>query len=105
MRQRPAFAGLACLLAATQASAQDFSIAPQSPAKHLTRAKSAKPSASRTAGFRVSLSEPYGSPKGADAGFPPAEPTVPLEPRGGFSLTAGRDSPDAPMRGGLMFRF
>ena len=98
-------AGLACLLAATQASAQDVSTAPQSPTKHLTRAKAARPSAAKTAGFRVSLSDPYGSAKAAAAGFPPAEPTVPQEPQGGFSITAGRESPDAPMTGGLMFRF
>ncbi|RBP12187.1 hypothetical protein DFR50_11416 [Roseiarcus fermentans] len=109
MRRRPALAGLACLLALTQASAKEVLTAPRNPVKpHATRAKTA--GAPRPAGLAaISFSDPYGSPvgvsKGKGAGFPPSETTVPVQPQGGFTIKAGRDSPDAPMTGGLMFRF
>ena len=58
----------------------------------------------------VNFSDPYAPPvraqKAAVTRFPTLPTEAPADPQGtGFSLTAGRDSPDAPFTGGLKFRF
>ena len=96
MMQRPALAGFACFLALAQASAEELSVVGQTPAKtHAIRAKTVKPTPVRAASLGV--------PKSAD--FLRLATSPPVEPKGGFTIKAGRDSPDAPMTGGLMFRF
>jgi hypothetical protein len=110
MRRWPTLAGLACLLAVTEVAAQDVTVAPQTSAPHRAKAKSAKPTPLKSASLgEIPFSDPYAPPIGSgkvkSAGFPLPERTLPVEPQGGFSLHAGKDAPDAPMRGGLMFRF
>jgi hypothetical protein len=66
--------------------------------------------ASKSAGLDgIRFSDPYAPPVGAQkttvARFPPVRTDSPVSPQGGFSLTAGRDSPDAPFTGGFKFRF
>jgi hypothetical protein len=57
----------------------------------------------------IGLSDAYGSPvpaaKTMIARFSAIRPKPPVDPQGGFSLSVGRDSPDAPFTGGLKFRF
>ncbi len=58
----------------------------------------------------IHFSDPYAPPVGAGkkaaAQFPTAESEEPsASPQGGFSLTAGREAPDAPFTGGLKLRF
>ena len=57
----------------------------------------------------IQFSDPYAPPVGAGkttiARFPTVPSEPPVAPQGGMSLTAGRDSPDAPFTGGLKFRF
>jgi hypothetical protein len=111
MRRWPALAGLACVLAITQAWADEVSSVPQNSAKpHHTRAKIVKSAALRAASFGdISFSDPYAPPVGSgklkSAEFPAPERAPPVDPQGGFSITAGRDAPGAPMTGGLKFRF
>jgi hypothetical protein len=123
MKRWPTLAGLACLLAVTQASAQETKSVPETSAKpHRMKAKVDKPDSWRSASLGdIPFSDPYappvgsgkrngsgkgnGSSKGKGAEFPVPERTLPAEPQGGFTIKAGRDSPDAPMTGGLMFRF
>ena len=104
-------AGLACLVASAQAGAQDLSPVPPNLAKaHVAKAKPVKAAAFKAARFGdVSFSDPYAPPVGSgqlkSAEFPAPERARPPVPEGGFSLKAGRDSPDAPFTGGLKFRF
>src|SRR5271165_3622811 len=111
MRRWPTLAGLIGLLALTQASAEEAVSVPQNFAKqHRTRVKIVRPAASKAEGLGdISFSNPYAPPVGSgkvqSAGFQLPERAAPTDPKGGFSLTAGRDSPDAPMEGGLKFRF
>ena len=110
MNRWPTLAGLACLLALTQAAAEDVTVAPQTSAPHRTKAKAVRPAPLKSASLgAIPFSDPYappiGSGKARSGDFPLPERTLPVEPQSGFSLHAGRDSPDAPMRGGLMFRF
>jgi len=96
MTQRPALAGFACLLALAQASANELTVVGQTPAKaHATRAKAVKATPVRAASLGV--------PKSDD--FLRLATSPPVEPKGGFTIKAGRDSPNEPMTGGLMFRF
>ena len=66
---------------------------------------------SRASGLSsIKFSDPYAPPVGAGkkaaAQFPTAESEEPSgSPQGGFSLTAGREAPDAPFTGGLKLRF
>ena len=57
----------------------------------------------------MNFSDPYAPPvgtqKAAIARFPTVPTEVPVDPQGSFSLTAGRNSPDAPFTGGVKFRF
>jgi hypothetical protein len=112
MRRWPAVAGLACLLASTQAWAEQVSVVPQNSVKthRAAKAKTVNPASLKSASLgQIPFSDPYtplvGSGKGKSADFSLPERTLPAEPQGGFSLHAGKDAPDAPMRGGLMFRF
>ena len=110
MRLWPTLAGLACLLALTQAAAEDVTVAPQTTAPHRAKAKAAKPAPLKSASLGdIPFSDPYAPPAGSgkpkSTQFSLPERALPTDPQGGFSLHAGKDSPDAPMRGGLMFRF
>jgi hypothetical protein len=110
MKRLPTLAGLACLFAVTQVAAEDVTVAPQTPAPHRAKAKAAKPAPLRSASLgAIPFSDPYAPPIGSgkvkSGDFPLPERAIPVEPQGGFSLHAGKDAPDAPMRGGLMFRF
>jgi hypothetical protein len=111
MMRLPTYTGLACLLALTQASAQEVSIVERSSVKpHESKAHSVKSAAAKTASLGdIQFSDPYAPPvgpsKGKRVGLPAPERSVPTDPQGGFSIRAGRDSPDAPMTGGLVFRF
>ena len=109
MRRWPTVAGLVWLFALTQASAEEALSPPQDAVQqHRAKVKIVRPVSPKAAGHAV-VSGPYasligaGKAKGSEFFLP--ERTIPVEPQGGFSLTAGRSSPDAPMRGGLMFRF
>lgn len=57
----------------------------------------------------VRFSDPYGSPVRVPdsmiARFTPMRSSPPVEPQGGISINAGRESPDAPFTGGLKLRF
>jgi hypothetical protein len=95
--------GLVCTIAAT-ADAESLSAARPHAAKKSTL------EASKSASFvGIGFSDPYGSPvhvrKTMIAQFPPIRTGPPAEPQGGFSLTAGRDAPDAPFTGGFKLRF
>ena len=111
MRSWLTFVGLGCLVALTQAAAEDLSPVPLNSAKaHAPKAKPVKAAAFKPARFGdISFSDPYAPPVGAgqfkSAEFPAPERARPAVPEGGFSLKAGRDSPDAPFTGGLKFRF
>ncbi|MGO9420345.1 hypothetical protein [Roseiarcus sp.] len=111
MRSWPTVSGLACLFALTQASAEEVSVVPQNSVQpHRTKAKIVKPDASKAASpGHIAFSNPYAPPVGAgklkSTDFTLPERPLPADPQGGFSITAGRESPDAPMTGGLKFRF
>jgi hypothetical protein len=116
MMRSPTVAGLAWLLALAQASAQEVSsVARSAPKPHEAKAAGSKPLSSKTASLGdmslgdIRFSNPYAPPVGAprvkNVGLPEPERHVPTDPQGGFTIKAGRDSPDAPMTGGLMFRF
>jgi hypothetical protein len=102
---------LACLIALTQVSAHEATSAPQNPADpHRAKAKIAKSVDLKAARLGdIPFSDPYAAPVGSGkakgASFQLPDRAVPAEPQGGFTIKAGRDSPDAPMTGGLMFRF
>ena len=57
----------------------------------------------------VRFSDPNEAPghawKTMSAQFSPTRAAPPVDAQGGFSLTAGRDLPDAPFTGGLKLRF
>jgi hypothetical protein len=57
----------------------------------------------------VKFSDPYAPPVGSGktpiARFPAMPNHEPVQPLGGVSFTAGRDSPDEPMTGGLKLSF
>jgi hypothetical protein len=96
--------GLLCSVATTKAESAK-------PARaHPVKAMTAKVVASNRGGLAgVNFSNPYAPPVGTQKAAIARFPTVPTEalvdPQGGFSLTAGRDSPDAPFTGGVKFRF
>jgi len=110
MRRWPTLAGLACVLALAQAWAK-APLAEQNSAKaHGAKVKTVKSAALRATSLgHISFSDPYAPPAGSEKvkaeDFPVPERTLPADAEGGFSLTAGRDAPGAPMTGGLKFRF
>ena len=74
------------------------------------RAHAVKVAASNSGGLAgVAFSDPYAPPVGAgktaQSQFPAPPTDDPVEVKGGFSLTAGRDAAGEPMTGGLKFRF
>jgi hypothetical protein len=111
MRRRPTLAVLGCLLAVTQVLANGATSAPQNSADpRRARAKIVKSvDLKATRLGDVPFSDPYAAPVGSGkakgASFQLPDRALPTEPQGGFTIKAGRDSPDAPMTGGLMFRF
>jgi hypothetical protein len=111
MRRWLTLAGLACLVASTQAWAEELSSVPPSSAKpYAAKAKRVKPAALKAERLGdISFSDPYAAPVGSGkvkgAEFPATERAPPADPQDGFSFTAGRDAPDAPFTGGLKFRF
>ncbi len=105
-----------CLVSAaawTRASAEELSTGPLKPARtHIARAKpSERPSAKTASLGDIHFSDPYAPPVGAHktAAAPfmatETEAPAPAGSQGGFSLTAGREAPDAPFTGGLKLRF
>jgi hypothetical protein len=103
---------LASAVAWTQASAESPSAGPLRAARpHAAKARTSEHAALKTASVgEIHFSDPYAPPVGAGkksaAQFPTAESEEPsASPQGGFSLTAGREAPDAPFTGGLKLRF
>jgi hypothetical protein len=99
--------GLICAAVGT-AEAEDSS----KPVRHHTaKATTVQAPVSKIDGLGdIRFSDPYAPPVGAHkvtaAQFPAIQSEGHAAPQnGGFSLTAGRDSPDAPFTGGLKFRF
>jgi len=111
MRRWPTLAGLGCLVAVTQVLANGATSAQQNPADpHRAKVKAVKSVDLKAARLGdIPFSDPYAAPVGSGkakgASFQLPDRTLPAEPQGGFTIRAGRDSPDAPMTGGLMFRF
>jgi hypothetical protein len=109
--RRLCLVGLGLLYYAAAAKAEDSTIAHSKPVRaHPVKATAVKVSASNTGLSSVGFSDPYAPPVGAQKATAPRfqtlETRAPANPQGGgFSLTAGRDSPDAPFTGGLKFRF
>ena len=103
--------GLGLLCSAAAANAEDLAVAHSKAAPaHAIKAATVKVTASNSGISGVNFSDPYAPPVGAQKVPVPRFPTLRTEapanpPGGGFSLTAGRDSPDAPFTGGLKFRF
>ena len=111
MRRWPTLAGTACVLAFTQAMANEVSLAPQTSAKpHQVKAKPVR-SADLSAESLgdISFSDPYAPPVGGrkakGAAFLLPERAMPADPQGGFSISVGREAPGEPMTGGFKFRF
>jgi hypothetical protein len=96
--------GLLCSAAPTKAES------PKPARAHLVKAMTVKVVASNKGGLAgVNFSDPYAPPvgtqKAAIARFPAIPAEAPVDPQARFSLTAGRDSPDAPFTGEVKFRF
>ena len=102
--------GLICAAVGT-AEAEDSSPARSKPVHHHpAKATTVQAAASKSEGLGdIRFSDPYAPPVGAHTGtasqFPAIQSDQHAASPGGFSLTAGRDSPDAPFTGGLKFRF
>ena len=111
MRRWLTVAGLACLVVLTQAWAQELSSIPPNSAKpHAAKARMVKSAALKAGTLGdISFSDPYAPPVGSGKvkgpEFPAPERAPPVDPQGGFSITAGRDSAGGPMTGGLKIRF
>ncbi len=93
-------------LVAGVAEAETLSTAPSHASKHLTHQAALSNPASANSGRS---SDPYGSPVRVPdslvARFTPIRTSPPVQPQGGISINAGRESPDAPFTGGLKLRF
>ena len=102
--------GLACAVAGT-AEAQSSSVAQSKPVRpHAAKTTVPRAPATKSAALGdIQFSDPYAPPVGVQkttiARFPTIPTDRPVDPQGGMSFTAGRDSPDAPFTGGLKFRF
>jgi hypothetical protein len=108
MSRLPTIAGLACMIALGHAWAQESS--PNSTKPHTAKVKTVKHPVAEAASLGdISFSDPYAPPVGSRRAksleFPAPERTSPVYPQGGFSISAGRDSSNGPMTGGLKFRF
>jgi hypothetical protein len=102
--------GLICAVVGT-AEAESLSVAQSKTARpHVVKTTKLKVADSKSASLGdIHFSDPYAPPVGvqktAIAPFLPIRADRPIEPQGGISLTAGRETPDAPFTGGLKFRF
>ena len=103
--------GLTCASVGTVA-AQSSSVAQSKLVRpHAAKAKTVQTAASNSDSLGdIRFSDPYAPPVGAHTGTASQFPAIQSEghaaaQNGGFSLTAGRESPDAPFTGGLKFRF
>jgi hypothetical protein len=100
--------GLVCSATVTQA--QNLPAERSKPVRlHAPKTATAQAAANSDTLTGISFSDPYAPPVGVRktdvARFPAVRSSAPVEPKGGFSLTAGKDSPDAPFTGGLKIRF
>lgn len=99
--------GLVCTVAA--ADAQSLFVQPKPDRVHVRAATVAGSSSESGSLGGVKLSDPYAPPVGtgktAIARFPVMPAGEPVQPQGGVSFTAGRNSPDEPMTGGLKLSF
>jgi len=91
------------------ADAQSLS-AQSKPARAHVKVATVAGSSSRSGSLGgVKFSDPYAPPVGtgktAIARFPAMPADEPVQPQGGVSFTAGRDSLDEPMTGGLKLSF
>ncbi len=99
--------GVVCVTAGT-AKAESLSAKPARP--HLARTATFEAAAAKSGSLGgISFSDPYAPPVGVRktkiARFPTIQTDAPVEPKGGLSLFAGRDNPDAPFTGELKFRY
>jgi hypothetical protein len=99
--------GVVCIVAV--AHAQSLSVQSK-PARAEVKVATVAASYSRSGSpLGVKFSDPYapplGTPKTAISRFPAMPTHEPVQPEGGVSFTAGRDSPDQPMTGGLKLSF
>ena len=97
--------GLVCSVASV-AEAES----PSAPRPHAAKKSTLVASVSKSAsvggnGFSDRYESTGNAWKAMSAQFSPVHTDPPVVPQGGFSLTAGRDSPDAPFTGGLKLRF
>jgi hypothetical protein len=87
------FIGVALIVAATQAAADDLAPAPPKPGpQHAAKSKTVKRAQSQSSGLAdIPFSNPYGPPVGASenpaAEFPAAQRAAPTDPKGNLSLT------------------
>ena len=108
-RYRFMVVGVAVAVVCTQALAGEALPARLNPLRpHV--AKTIKELASKSASLSgVTFSDPYAPPVGLGkvkgGQFPMPEREEPVTPQGGFSITAGRESPDAPFTGGIKLRY
>jgi hypothetical protein len=110
--KRLCWVGFGFLCAVAAAKAETPSVHHSKPVgPHAVKATTVKIAASNSGGLAgVGFSDPYAPPVGAQkptvVKFPAPPTDSPANAQGGgFSLTAGRDAPDAPFTGGLKFRF
>ena len=102
--------GLVYAVAGT-AEAESPSVAQSKPARpHAAKTTTLKAAATKSGGLGdIQFSDPYappvGVPKTTITRFPAIRTDPPVDPQGGISFAAGRDSADAPFTGGLKFRF
>jgi hypothetical protein len=108
--------GLFCAVAWVQLASADETLSSlSSPAQpsfvrpHLAKAKVIKAALSKAGSLSdLPFSDPYAPPVGAGKikrGSPEVQRAVPIEPQGGFSLTAGPDGPGGSYTGGVKLRF
>jgi hypothetical protein len=87
------FIGVALIVAATQAAADDLAPAPPKPGPHhAAKSKTVKRAQSQSSGLAdIPFSKPYAPPVGASenagAEFPAAQRAAPTDPKGNLSLT------------------
>jgi hypothetical protein len=92
-RVRRSLIGVALIVAATQAAADDLVPAPPKPApQHAAKSKTVKPARPQGSGLAdTHFSNPYAPPigagKSAGAEFPAAQRAAPTDPKGNLSFT------------------
>ena len=99
--------GVVCTVAV--AHAQSLSVQSKPAHPHVKVATVAASSSRSGSLLGVKFSDPYeppvGTGKSAIARFPAMPTDDPVQPQGGVSFTAGRDSADEPLTGGLKLSF